>query len=101
PEGGEVAGVDADGVGAERDRPRELLRVVGLDERVEAELAGPPLELRRPRVVEVAEQEEDGVGSRLRERADVLLGAEEALAEQRQARRRARRPEIVDRPAEP
>ena len=37
-EGAEVACVDADDPGAERDRTRELLGVVRLDEEVEAEL---------------------------------------------------------------
>ena len=38
-ERGQVAGVDADRIGAERDGARELVRVVRLDERVETERA--------------------------------------------------------------
>ena len=96
----EVARVDPDRVGAERDRPLELLGVVRLDERVEPERRGGAHELCGARVVEVAEQDERRVGSRLSETPQVVLLAEEALAEERCVGGRAGRAEVVERAAE-
>ena len=100
PEGGEVARVDPDRVGAEAHGPLQFVRIVGLDERVEPELPRPLLEPRRVCVVEVAEQEQDAVGAGFRERGEVVLGAEEALAEEWQTRRRPRRTQVVEGAAE-
>ena len=100
PEGAEVAGIDADHGGAETGGALELVLVVGLDERVEAELVRGAHELRGRRVVEVAEDEERRVGARLPQLAQVLLGREEALGEQRQADGRARRTQVVERAGE-
>ena len=89
----EVAGVDADRPARrEPSRVAARLRVVGLDERVEAELCRVCEQVRGRRVVEVAQDEKDSVGACLAQLAQLLLRREEALAEQRQRRsRRARR----------
>ncbi len=93
----EVARVDADDAVAETHCAVELLVVVCLDERVETDVARRTADERRRRlVVEVAEDEERGVGARLAHLAQLLLGREEALREQRQrlslrARRAGRR----------
>ena len=78
----------------------ELVGVVCLDERGEAELTG---QLRQPAhlpVVEIAEQEQDGVGARLLRRPQVLLGREEALREERHGRARPRSAQVVPAAAE-
>ena len=100
PEGAEVARIDPDHRGAEAGGALELVLVVSLDERVETELVSGEHELRGRRVVEVAEDEERGVGARLPYVAEVLLGREEALGEQRQADTRARRTQVVERAGE-
>jgi hypothetical protein len=56
---------------------------VGLDERVETELLRRGDQLRRGRVVEVAQDEERRVGARLPHVAQVFLRREEAFREQR------------------
>ena len=100
PEGAEVARVDADHAGAEPRRPPELLLVVGLDERVETELLRRGHQLRRGRVVEVAQDEESCVGACLPHVAQVLLRREEAFREQRQVDCRTRRAQVVERARE-
>ena len=54
----------------------------------------------RRRVVEVAQDEEHGVRARFAQLAQVLLGREEALAEQRHVRHRACCAQIVERAGE-
>src|SRR6266516_12991 len=55
-EGREVASVDTDHVSVQLDRPFELVGVVRLDERLEAELARVREERRRALVVHIAQQ---------------------------------------------
>ena len=64
-EGREVAGVDPDRLRVEPNGPLQLLGVVSFHERVELELAGGAEELQHRRVVEIAEQEQHGVGTGL------------------------------------
>ena len=71
-----------------------------LDERLEPELGGGVEQPPRRRVVEVAQQQQRRVGARVARGAQVLLGREEPLREQRQRRRRARRTQVVPRAAE-
>ena len=97
---GEVARVDADHRRAQRGGALQLMAVVGLDERLQPQLAGAAQQPCRRGVVEVAQQEQHGVGARLARRAQVLLRREEALREQRQPRGRARRAQVVPRAAE-
>ena len=96
----QVARVDPDRVGAESDRAVELRRRVRLDERVHPELGRPALECRDARVVEVAQQQEDGVGTGAAQLLELLRAGEEALGEQGEAGRGAGRAEVVDRAAE-
>ena len=99
-EAAEVARVHADDLRLERDRALELLRVVGFDERVQPEPSS--LGEQRPctRVVDVAEQDQRGVGARRLQLGEVGLLGEEALAQQRELRRCARGAEVVERAAE-
>jgi hypothetical protein len=93
-EGGEIARVHPDGIGAERDGAAELLGVVRLHEGIQAELVRGVHERRRLRVVEVSKEEQDGVCTRGAQ-LDQLVGArEEALSEKRDRRNRARRGEV-------
>ena len=96
----EVAGVDPDHRRADDHGPLELVGVVRLDERVEAELAGQPRQRTDLVVVEVAQEQEHGIGSGLLGGPQVLLGREEPLREQRHAGARARRAEVVPGAAE-
>ena len=99
-EGREVAGVDPDRVGAEGDRPVELGGVVGFDERIEAELASGGHQTCRLLVVEVAQEQEDGVRAAPFQLGQLVRLAEEALREERQRRCGARCPQVVDRARE-
>ncbi len=81
-EGAEVAGVQPDDRRAERGRARQLLGVVRLHERVEAELAGDREELASLSVVEVAEEKEHGVCAARLRRLEVVPRREESLGEQ-------------------
>jgi hypothetical protein len=74
---------------------------VRLDERVEGELRRVVHQPRGLAVVEVAEQEQDGVGAAFLRDVEVLLLGEEAFGEQRQRGRRASRAEVVPAAAEP
>ena len=94
-EGREITGVDADHGRPESDRTLQLVGIVRFDERVEAELARQAEQHPHLSVVEVAEQQQHGVGARLLRGAQVLLGREEALGEQGDAGRRAGGPQIV------
>ena len=57
----QVAGVDADDLGLESDRPLQLVRVVSLHERLDTELACVGDQGGGARVVDVAQQDECGV----------------------------------------
>ena len=96
----QVARVDADHLGAERDRAVQLVGVVRLDERLEPELARVREQGGRALVVDVAQDHERGVRARDLELQQLELLGEEALGEQRRSRRRPRGLEIVDRAAE-
>ncbi len=60
----EVARIDADHVCVDRERAVELVRVVRLDERAEAELARVREKRSRTLCIEIPEDQEDGVGAR-------------------------------------
>ena len=79
----EIAGVDPDHVCAEGEGPLELGRRVRLDERVEPQRLGSCHEPCGLPVVEIAKEEQDRVGSRFPELAELRLVAEEALGEDR------------------
>ena len=68
---------------------------MGLDERVEAEACGDLHQVRDLAVVEVAQQEQRRVGSRITCRLEMLVGGEEPLREERGSRRGSGCPEIV------
>ena len=96
----EVAGVDADRVRAERQRPRELGAVVRLDEGIQAGRGRRGHEARTGHVVEVAEQEQQRVGARFGRGLHVGFIREEALGEQGDAGRGPRGPQVVPAAAE-
>ncbi len=96
----EVPGVDADDRCVELRRAVELVGVVRLDERVEPEPCGFVEQCGARGVVEIAEQEQHGVGARRTRFLEVLARAEEALREQRQSRGGARRAQVVERACE-
>ena len=75
-------------------------RVVGLDERLEPEIGGGREESRHLVVVEIAQQQERRIRAGLACRAQVVGAREEALREQRQRGRGARRAQVVPRAAE-
>ena len=79
----QVARVDADHWRFERDRPRELCGVVGLDERVQAEARGVGQEACSPFVVQVSEDQQRSIRAGLLGGAEVLDRREEALRQQR------------------
>src|SRR5581483_4548811 len=99
--GREVASVDPDHGRAEPRRPRELVEVVRLDERVETDRLRVAHQRRARLVVEVAEDQQCRVGAGLAQLAEVILGGEEALREERDVGQRARGPQIAERAAEP
>ena len=76
------------------------VRVVRLDERVEADGGGGGHQSRAGRVVEVAQDEQNRVGAGLDRRAQVVVRREEALREERELRPRPGGAEIVPAPAE-
>ena len=96
----EVPRVDADDGRTERHSALELLRVVGFDERVEAERRGRLQERAYRRVVEVAQQEERRIGACFARRAQMLLRREEPFREERERRGRPRGAQVVPRAAE-
>ena len=88
-EGAEVARVDADDRRVERDRTRELVCVVRFDERVEPERIGAVHQRAGGAVVEVAQDEQRGVGAGVARLAQVIGRREEPLREQRHVGGRA------------
>ena len=96
----EVARVDADDASVEARGALELLVVVSLHERVEAELFGDSQQSRGRRVVEVAQDEERRVRAGLPHLAQLLLRREEALREQRHASGRPCSAKVVERARE-
>ena len=99
-ERGEIAGVDAEHGCPERDAAVELLGVVCLDERVEAEPRGDLHQVRDLGVVEIAQQQQRRVGARVPRGLEMLVGREEPLGEERGGRRGACRSQVVPRAAE-
>jgi len=79
----QVAGVDADHLRLEPDRARQLIGVVRLDERVQPQLRRAREHRRRAPVVEIAQEQQHGVGSRLLQLVQLGFLAEEALRQQR------------------
>jgi len=79
----QVARVDPDRVAAERGGTLELLLVVGLDERVEADRLGVRHQGSRTPVVEIAQDEERRVGTCGLQVVELGLFGEESLAEER------------------
>jgi len=99
-EGIEVARVDPDRVGSELDGAPELVSVMRFHEGVQPESLRGSHQQARLVVVQVAQQEQHGIGAGLAQRRQVSRFAEEALREQRQPRRLSRRPQVVDRAPE-
>ena len=85
---------------AEARRAVELLGVVRLDERVEPEPLGVGHQRRGRRVVEVAEDEERGVGAGFAHLAQMLGRREEALREERDVGHGPGGAEVVERAGE-
>ena len=100
PEGVQVAGVDADHFGAEPDRARQLVHVVCLDERIQAELVRTREHRRRAPLVQIAQEQKHGIGSRLLQLVQLSFLLEEALRQERRGARRAGRAQIADGTAE-
>src|SRR5439155_4215830 len=99
-EGREVARIEADRVRTERNCPRQLLLVVGLDKGIETEAGGDGRQPRGFVVVEVAQQQQDRVRAASFE-LDQLVGlAEEPFRQERQRRGRTCGPQIVERARE-
>ena len=92
----EVACIDADDFGAEADRALQLFGIVRLDERLEAEFVRVRHQACRTLIVDVAEQDEDGVCTRDPRLQQVELFGEEPLGEERRRRRGASGLEIVE-----
>ena len=92
----EVACIDADDFRAEADRALQLFGIVRLDERLEAEFVRVGHQACRTLVVDVAEQDEDGVGTRDLRPQQVELFGEEPLGEERRRSRGASGLEIVE-----
>ena len=93
----EIAGIDADHLGAEADGPLQLARLVCLDEGVEPERRCVREQRRSPPVVEIPQEQKDGVGARFLQFVELGLLPEESLRQERQHGCRARRAQIVDR----
>ena len=96
----QVAVVDPDQPGAERRGALELGLVVNLDQRREPEPRAVSCSRSSSALVERGHDQQDRVGAR-RQRLVELVGVDdEVLAQDRQRRSRARRPQIVERSAE-
>ena len=91
----EIARVDSDHGCVQPASAYELRDVVGLDERVQAEVGGNADESAPSLVVQVAKDEQDGVGAGLAGDAQILFGREEPFGEQGQTRRRPSGTEVV------
>ena len=89
-EGPQVAVVDADDLGAGGDGARDLVRVVGLDQRVEARGPRGREQRRERRVGERRDDEQDRVGARRSRLGDLVAVDDEVLAQDRQLAGRAR-----------
>ncbi len=100
PEARQVAGVHADHGRAEPNGPFELVGVVRFDEDVQPELGRVRKEPGRGGVVEIAEEQERGVGPCVARCLEVFAGGEEALGEERDAARGAGSPQVVPRSSE-
>jgi hypothetical protein len=85
----EVACVDPDHGRVELHRALKLVGVVSLDECIHAELRRVREQVCGRRVVEIAQDEQYGVGTCLAQLAQVFLGREEALPEERSVSRSA------------
>ena len=96
----QVARVDADHRRVERDRTLELIRVVRLDERVEAERVRATQQRTHLHVVEIAQEQEHRVRPGRSRGLEIVRRREEALGEQGQRRGSARGAQIVPRAAE-
>ena len=77
----QVAGIDADHLGIELDRTGQLVGVVRLDERIQSQLGRARVHRSRAAVVELAQQQEHCIGSRLSQLLQLGLLAEEALGQ--------------------
>ena len=96
----QVAGVDSDHLRAERNRPVELVRVVRLDQHVEAELARIREQLARTLVVDVSKDQQHRVGAGDLQLQELDLLREKPLREQWDRCRRASCAQVVERAAE-
>ncbi len=82
-EGREVPGVDADDLRLERDRAVQLVGVVRLDQRLDAQLTRVRDERGGPLIVDVAQQDQHRVGAGDLGFQQIELFGEEAFGEQR------------------
>ena len=82
-EGDQVALVDADEVGTDRDRPCQLGFVVHLDQRVETDRASKRMERLQLGVVERCRDEQHAIGAHQSCIAHVVRGHREVLAQHR------------------
>ena len=93
-EGDQVALVDADEVGTDRDRPCQLGFVVHLDQRVETDRASKRMERLQLGVVERCRDEQHAIGAHQSCIAHVVRGHREVLAQHRPTARGSRRRKI-------
>ncbi len=100
-ERGEVACIDSDHARVERHRALELLGVVRLDERLEAELGRAHEKFTDGRVVQVAQDQQNGIGTGVAGGSQVRLGREEAFGEERKRGGGTRRAKVVPGATEP
>ena len=96
----QVALVHTDQVGADGDRPRQLVLVMDLDQRVEADLTAQPVKLRQILVIEHRSDEQHAVGAHKTGVEDVGIADGEVFPDHRNPGDRSRRLEIGDRSAE-
>ena len=100
-EGLEVAGVDADQLGAQRDRTLGLGLVVHLDQHGQAELAGLVVQPAQVVVGQRRDDEQHEVGAGRAALEELVALDDEVLAQQRGLDRGADRPQVVEAAAEP
>ncbi len=96
----QVTAVDAQTVGAQSQATLQLFGVVRLDQRIQSQLGAVGAQARHLLIGEIAQDQQEGVGASTCQLADLSLLAEEALADQRRAGRRAGCAQVVDRTGE-
>lgn len=81
----QVAVVDADDLGADLERARELVGIIDLDERLHSPIKGVVVQLGKTLVRKHCDDEEDGVGSVDASLVDLVRVEDKVLAKDRWA----------------